>query len=371
MWVASWLIVVELPALAMIVQLFPSGRPLPGWHGYLIASVLAGVLGVLAAATEALPGSSGPIVDAAGMVAVPLLAFAGIGGVLPLAMRRRRTEGAEQRAVGGLILVMAAGVIVPGLVAVGGSSGEVAAQIFTVAQLGFISAVVLRHRVWGVTAMTRGSLMRVVAATDAERRRIRADLHDGVGAGITAIRLKVDAAHQLVASRPDRAVEMLDSASSDLGSVLEEVRAMVEGLRPAVLDRFGLAGALELRARELSTHSPDLAITVRGGTHFDAIGGGVDVAIYRVVSEALNNVVRHSNASHCDVAARIRGDDLVIDVVDDGDVDLGDAPTGAGLSSMSVRAAAVGGYLVTGIERGRGYRVQLVIPKSSMTESTG
>jgi signal transduction histidine kinase len=267
---------------------------------------------------------------------------------------------------------MAAGVLVPGLVATRGQSGEVAAQIFTLVQLAFVSAAVLRHRVWGMVPMTRGSLLRVMAATDNERRRVRAELHDGVGAGITAIRLKVDAAHRLVGTRPERASEMLDSASSDLGAVLADVRAMVEGLRPAVLDRLGLAGALQRRAEELSSHAPGLTVTLAGGEHLGALPRGADVAVYGVVTEALNNVLRHSGASTCRIHVRTSDEDVVVEVLDDGG-GSGTTPggsTGVGLVSMSARAAEVGGYVIAGAGRDQGYRVQLVIPRGTDPEST-
>jgi len=368
-WAASWLIVVELPVLAAIVQWFPSGRTLRGWRPYLVVSLCAGLVGLLAVVIEALPGASGTVVDVAGAAAIPLLAFTALGGVLPVAVRRRRSEGAVRHALGWLVVVMAVGLIVPGLVAAGGRSGEVAAQVFTVVQLAFVTAVVLRHRVWGMVPMTRGSLLRVMAATDNERQRIRAELHDGTGAGISAIRLKVDAAQQLVGTRPDRAAEMLDSASSDLGTVLAEVRAIVEGLRPAVLDRSSLAEALLRRADELSAHADGLTVTLTGGEHLAALGRGADVAAYRVVSEALNNVVRHSGASSCEIVVQTTGEDVMIDVVDDGfGVAAPGGPTGIGLASMSARAAEVGGYVVAGADCDQGYRVHLVVPKGTDTE---
>lgn len=364
LWLASWLVVVELPVLAAIVQLFPTGRTLPRWRPFLIVSVAAGLLGLVAAAVEALPDASGAAVDAAGAASVPLLAFAALGGILPVAVRRRRSVGAERRALGWLLVAMAVGVVVPGLVAAGGRSGEVTAQVFTVAQLTFVTAAVVRHRVWGMVPMTRGSLLRSMAATDGERRRIRAELHDGVGAGVTAIRLKVDAAHELVGSRPDRAAEMLDSASADLEAVLTDVRAMVEGLRPAVLDRVPLAEALRLRADELSAHVEGLTVTVVGAEHLAAVARGADVAAYRVVTEALTNVVRHACARRCEITAHTSGEEVVIDVTDDGGGATAPGDTGGvGLPSMAARAAEVGGYLVAGPDRDRGYRVRLVLPK--------
>lgn len=364
-WVASWLIVVELPALTAMVQLFPTGRALVRWRPYLVASVVLGLLGVVAVAVEAFPAGDDAIADVAGLLAVPLLAFTAIGGVVPIAVRYRRTTGGERRPVAWLLVILGAGVVVPAMVAAGGQSGVVAAQLFTVGQLVFISVAVLRYRVWGLAPMMRRSLQRVISATDEERRRIRAELHDGVGAELTAVRLKVDAACQLLDQRPQRAAEILDSASADIGSVLDEVRRLVDGLRPAALDRMSLGAALRLRADELSAHSPGLSITVVEAEELVHLVPGADVAVYRLVAEAMNNVVRHAAATHCEVRVSVRRDEIVIDVSDDGSGPIAERGDGVGLSSMAARAAEVGGYLVAGAHPERGYRVQAVMPRAA------
>ena len=364
-WVASWLIVVELPALTAMVQLFPTGRALAGWRPYLAVSVTIGLLGVLAVAVEAYPQTTDAIAHAAGLVAVPLLAFTAIGGVVPLTVRYRRTTGGERRAVAWLLVILGTGALVPAMVAAGGQSGEIAAQLFTVGQLVFVSVAVLRYRVWGLAPMMQRSLQRVISATEAERRRIRAELHDGVGAELTAVRLKVDAALQLLNQRPQRAAEILDSASSDIGSVLDEVRRLVDGLRPATLDRMTLGAAIQQRADELSAHSPGLSITVVEAEELDHLQPGVDVAVYRLVSEAMNNVVRHAAATSCEVSVSVRRDEIVIDVIDDGSGPIAERSDGVGLSSMAARAAEVGGYLVAGAHTERGYRVQAIIPRAT------
>jgi len=363
-WVASWLVVVELPALTAIVQVFPTGRPLVGWRPYLVLSVAVGILGVVAAAIERLPGIDTGWGDAAGFASVPLLAFTAIGGVVPLAVRVRRTAAGERRAVAWLLAITGAGVVVPAMVVSGGQSGEVAAQLFMVPYLVFISVAVLRYRVWGLTPMMQRSMQQIVRATDAERRRIRAELHDGVGAGLTAVRLKVDAAHQLVGQRPERAAEMLDSASADIGSVLEDVRRLIEGLRPAVLDRMDLGAALRQRADELSSHSPGLSVTVVDEALLDQLSPGVEVSVYRLVTEAMTNVVRHADATHCEVLVSARRDGIVIEVCDDGTGSTEHRSDGVGLSSMAARASEAGGYVIAGERPHRGFRVQAVIPRA-------
>lgn len=367
-WAALWLIVVEVPVLGAIAQLFPTGRPVDGWRRFLVGSMVAGALGLVAAAIEVLPGdATSSSQSLAGGVAVPLLAFSNLGAVAPLLVRSRRTVGAERRAARLLLLIVGAGVVVPGLVALGGRSAEVAAQVFTVGELAFIAVAVLRHRVGGLAPMVRGTLQRVIVATDAERRRIRAQLHDGVGAGLTAVRLKVDAAHRITAARPGRAMEMLESASADLGSLVDDVRRLIDGLRPAVLDRLGLAAALELRAAELSASTTGLSIAICDGGVTERLGQGADAAVYLLVTEALNNVVLHAGATRCLVTFSAAGDDVVVEVVDDGSGSSGPSgPNGGlGLSSMSARAAEVGGYVVARSEPDGGFRVRAVIPTAA------
>lgn len=368
-WVALWLIVVEVPVLGAVVQLFPTGRTLEGWAGFLRVSVAVGTIGVVASAIEVFPADGdGALQSVAGAVSVPLLAFSALGALVPLFVRLRRTVGAERRAVAALFVVLAASVIVPGLVAGGGTSAEVVAQVFTAGQVAFVAVIVLRNRVWGLAPMTGQSLQRVVRATDAERRRIRAELHDGVGAGLTAVRLKVDAAHRLVANQPQRACEMLASASTDIATVLDDVRRLVDGLRPAVLDRISLAVALQRQAEELSANARGLTIAVRDDDGALArLGPGADAAVYRLVTEALTNVVRHSGASRCEVRFDRSGGDVVVDVVDNGSggADGQGVRGGVGLSSMAARAAEAGGYVVAGPLPGSGFRVRAVLPEAS------
>ena len=138
MWAASWFILVELPVIGVVVQLFPTGRPLPRWRPYLLASVLAGLAGIAVSAIGSWPHDGVFDADtASGGPAVPLLAFAAIGGIVPLVARARRTIGPERRAVVWLIVIVAASALVPAAVSTGGEGGEVLAQCFTVGQLVF------------------------------------------------------------------------------------------------------------------------------------------------------------------------------------------------------------------------------------------
>lgn len=363
-WVVSWMILIELPLLGAFVQLFPSGRPTGRWRRYLVFSMVAGALGLVAAAIEALPTASSSLSSAAGAVMIPLLAFTAIGCVVPLVARFRQSVEGERRAVGFVAAVVVTSLVVPGAVAGGGESGEVFGQVFTAVMIAVVTAVILSNRIWGSAPMLRRSLHHAVNATDAERRRIRAELHDGVGAGLTSVRMKIDAAKHLIDSRPERAAEMLGLASAEVGTLVQDVRRMVEGIRPAVLDHVSVFDALDARARELSDGA---AIVIKVDRMDDLqLTPAAETALYRIVNEALTNVVRHAHASRCDVRFATTPDSLVAEVIDNG---VGTGPSepgrhGVGLSSMAVRANEVGGFVTAGPLSGRGFSVTATLPRT-------
>lgn len=369
-WTVSWLILVELPLLGAFVQLFPSGRPGHGWRAYLVISLVAGGTGLVAAAIEAFPTASSPLTSIAGAVAIPLLAFTAIGCVVPLIARFRRSVEGERRAVRLVIAVVVTSLVVPAAVAGGGESGEVFGQVFTAVSIVVVTIVILRNRVWGTAPMLRRSLYHAANAADAERRRIRAELHDGVGAGLTSVRMKVDAARRLVDSRPERATEMLTLASAEIGTLVDDVRRMVEGIRPAVLDHLPVLDALRARARELSA-SGTLSIHVGRIDDLGLTPAG-ETALYRIINEALTNAVRHAQAGSCDVRFTSTRDHLVAEISDDGTGSSPDEPDrhGVGLSSMAARANGVGGFVTAGPRPDRGFSVIVTLPRAQLASDS-
>lgn len=369
-WAVSWLIIVELPLLGAFVQLFPYGRPAPRWRRYLVISMAAGVLGLVAAAINTLPTASSPLAEVTGAIAIPLLAFSAIGCVAPLVARFRHSVEGERRAVGFVVVVFVVSLVVPAAVAGGGENGELFAQAFTAVNIAVVTIVILRNRIWGLAPMLRRSLHHAVNATDAERRRMRAELHDGIGAGLTSVRMKVDAARRLVDSRPERATEMLTLASAEIGTLVDDVRRMVEGIRPAVLDHMSVLDALSDRAAQLSA-SGSLSI------HVDTIDDlgltpAAETALYRIVNEAFNNVVRHANATHCQVRFSITTEHLMAEITDDGTGSDPHEPDryGVGLSSMAARANEVGGFVTAHPLPDRGFCVAVTLPRTQLTQPT-
>lgn len=211
-----------------------------------------------------------------------------------------------------------------------------------------------------LTREARRSRQLVVAAREEERRRLRWDLHDGVGPSIAALALQAETARDLVADDPDAATRILDRMVPRLNGTVADVRAIVHELRPPSLDELGLAGAV----RELATRfaGSDRRIDVDLSEVGD-LPAAVDLAAYRIVSEALANAVRHSGAATVRVTARRDGTWLNLAVVDDGHGLRADAPAGVGLASMRARAEELNGRCVIGpAPDGTGTSVSAVLP---------
>ena len=204
---------------------------------------------------------------------------------------------------------------------------------------------------------------RIVLAREEERRRLRRDLHDGVGAGLAGAVMQLRTAGRRL---PDveRARIPLETATQDLIDLTAEVRRVVDGLRPASLDR-GLAGALsELAAGYAGTA---LAVEVDVDQRLTALPAAVEVAAYHIAQEAVANVARHAHASHCRVEVTLERASVRLAISDDGrglslTGPTPGRPAGIGLSSMRERAAELGGLLDVEPVSPSGTRVLAVLP---------
>ncbi|MDQ6933856.1 MAG: histidine kinase [Actinomycetota bacterium] len=183
---------------------------------------------------------------------------------------------------------------------------------------------------------------RLIAAREEERLRLRRDLHDGLGPLLTGVALAADAAANLQSSAPEDAAQLLRSVRTDTRTAIAEVRRVVEDLRPPALAELGLNGALEARAAQTSRRADGqpLHITVKANA-FDELPPAIEVAAYRIATEALNNVVRHSSATSVSLSV-CQDRDLLIEVLDNGRPDGAWSP-GVGMSAMRERAAELGG----------------------------
>jgi signal transduction histidine kinase len=192
----------------------------------------------------------------------------------------------------------------------------------------------------------RDSRRRVVAALEEERRRVRRDLHDGLGPTLTGIAYSADAATNLVTSDAEEAVRVLRSLRGDAREAIAEVRRIVYGLRPRSLDELGLVGAVRQRTSDLhSTGGRVLAVEVDAPGELPELSAAVEVAAFRVAVEAVTNVARHAAVDRATVTfALVGGTHLRVRVADAG---ASERPWrhGVGLSGMRERVEAVGGVL--------------------------
>lgn len=196
-----------------------------------------------------------------------------------------------------------------------------------------------------LSAELRTSRDRLAATREAERGRLRRDLHDGLGPHLTGVALKADAARNLLTTDPALAEATLAALASDTRSAIAEVRRVVDDLRPAALDDVGLVDALRTHVAHLADVSPlKVELTTRRG--LPALPHDVEVAAYRVATEALNNVVRHAGARSA--AVRVDAEDsLEVEVTDDGPSNAR-WTAGVGLQAMAARAAELGGSFEAG-----------------------
>jgi signal transduction histidine kinase len=197
----------------------------------------------------------------------------------------------------------------------------------------------------------------IVASREDERRRLRRELHDGIGPSLAAIALKTGLAQREVPQGPAHA--LLGEISGEVQNSIADVRRVVDTLRPPALDELGLVGALTARAAALSG---DLDIAVKGPADRPVLPAGVETAAYRIAVEAMTNAARHSGGRCCTVTVSVADDRVEVAVVDDGAGLPGVRRAGVGLRSMRERAAELGGTCEVGSPDGVGTSVLALLP---------
>lgn len=200
-----------------------------------------------------------------------------------------------------------------------------------------------------------------IAAIEEERRRLRRDLHDGLGPTLTGVAFATDAARNKLRHDPGAADELLARLRSDTASAITEIRRLVEGLRPPTLDELGLVAAVRQQARGMHTAAgAPLTVTIDAPDPMPALPAAAEVAAFRIVVEALTNVARHAASESAHVTLTVDGGGLGIVIDDAGANGLPWRP-GVGMSSMKERAEQVGGQL-SAAAGPTGGRVEALIP---------
>lgn len=216
----------------------------------------------------------------------------------------------------------------------------------------------------------------VIEAQELERRRLAGDIHDGISQRLVTLSYHLDAATQAARSVDDRDAlnEQLDRARELAALTLQEARAAISGLRPPVLDDLGLSGGLASLARSIPQVGIDLDI--RTDLAETRLPDHIELALYRIAQECLQNVVKHAEATRARLTFTMirgnRGEAARLEIVDDGvGFDTlehplgGDEMGGYGLLSMAERAEIVGGRLNIRSRPGSGTTVTATIPVPS------
>ena len=231
---------------------------------------------------------------------------------------------------------------------------------------------VVAHNV-RLTNDLQASRERIVTAREEERRRLRRDLHDGLGAQLAALTLQTGALKTTIRADPDTAVAQVTELQAELRIAVADIRRLVQGLRPAALDDLGLIGALSARiatANLVEWSEPDqrpLLVTLDAPGDLGSLPAAVEVAIYRIFDEALTNVVGHANASRCVIRIARTPVGILMSIEDDGLGIPADRTSGVGLQSMRERVLELGGSLRIEDAAPAGTRITAELPVSQET----
>lgn len=203
----------------------------------------------------------------------------------------------------------------------------------------------------------------LVTAREEERRRLRRDLHDGLGPTLAGMVMQLDATSNVLRRDPSAVEPLLAGLRGAAQDAVGDIRRLVNGLRPPALDELGLVGALGECGERFSDADAGLSVSLEAPARLPPLPAAVEVAALRIVQEALANVVRHASARHCVVRLAANGA-LVLDVRDDGRGLRADDRPGVGLGSMRERARELGGSCAITSPSGGGTHVHAVLPLS-------
>ncbi len=210
-----------------------------------------------------------------------------------------------------------------------------------------------------LTADLQRSRERLVTTREEERRRLRRDLHDGLGPQLSSQTFTLSAIKKLLRQDPDTAEQLLTDATTHAQEAIADIRRLVYALRPPALDDLGLLAALQEQMTQY--HASGIVLTLDAPETLPPLPAAIEIACYRIVQEALTNVVRHAHATCATVHLHVQ-EALVVEVSDNGQGLPPGVRSGVGLSSMRERAEELGGTcLIEGIAKG-GTRVCAQLP---------
>lgn len=211
-----------------------------------------------------------------------------------------------------------------------------------------VHAVRLTTDLQRLTKELQHSRTQLVTAREEERRRLRRDLHDGLGSVLASLNWRAGALRLLLSRDPLAADALVVEQQTTIQAAIGDIRRLVYDLRPPALDELGLIGAIRERAAQQRAPTErdsalDLRVEVVAPDNLPVLPAAVEVAAYRIVQEALTNIVRHAKAQRCCICLLCDNDLLHVEVSDDGIGLLESYRAGVGVLSMRERAAELGG----------------------------
>jgi signal transduction histidine kinase len=223
-----------------------------------------------------------------------------------------------------------------------------------------VHALQLHARALRLAADLQRSRERLVTTREEERRRLRRDLHDSIGPTLSSLTHRLDLAADLVRSEPNAAVDMLMQFKGQVKNTVADIRQLVYALRPPALDDFGLLPAIREHVTQ-QTEASGLHVDIEAPDPMPALPAAIEVAVYRIVLEAITNVVRHARARTCRIQISIDGA-LCLTIEDDGRGLPSSYVRGVGLSSMHERAVELGGRCEVERRPSGGTRIYVQLP---------
>jgi len=220
-----------------------------------------------------------------------------------------------------------------------------------------------------LTADLQRSREHLIAAREEERRRLRRDLHDGLGPQLASLTLKIDAARNYLHQNPEASDQLLLELKDEVKTAIGDIRRVAYNLRPPALDQLGLVSALREHAASQNGHH-SLQVDIRAPSPLPPLPAAVEVAAYRIALEAMTNVSRHAQAKNCTINLTLNGG-LQLEIIDDGRGLPAAYAAGVGLASMRERATELGGsFTIETLSQG-GTAVRVYLPFSQMEASDG
>jgi two-component system, NarL family, sensor kinase len=223
-------------------------------------------------------------------------------------------------------------------------------------QVGRVADLVL------LNSALRESRARIVSAREEERRRLQRDLHDGIGPSLAAQAMQLEVIRTLIRSDPADAEAALTHLAGESRAMVAEVRRVVDDLRPRALDQFGLVSALRQRCQTFQTRDGLALVELRLKGALPELPAAVEVAAFRIATEALTNASRHAHATHCRIELDHEDSALSVVIRDNGTGLRPGFTPGVGMTSMRARAVELGGAFSAGTDPSGGAVVSACLP---------